>query len=129
VKTTTVFEPLPLSLEPAAFPPAAFDPFVGAQSPPPQPPAPIVAISATPPAEPVVPPLDYRYLGRMIDPTGQQIVYLARGDKALPVAVGARLDEGYVVETITDDAIRLMYPAGQVHAVIPIPPAPEPSHP
>jgi hypothetical protein len=65
--------------------------------------------------------LNYRYLGQMTDPTGQHLVYLSGPTKEIAVAVGTRLDEGYVVEAITGDAVRLHYPPLDARAVIPLP--------
>ncbi|WP_423598379.1 hypothetical protein [Roseateles sp. MS654] len=67
--------------------------------------------------------MNYRYLGQLIDPQGQRKVYLARADKDLLVEAGTRLDEGYRVEAITDDEVRLIYDSLQQRAVIRIPPA------
>lgn len=75
-----------------------------------------------PPAAPTAPPLAYRYLGQMVDPSGTRYVYLGKADRELPVAVGTRLEEGYVVESIGPEGIRLHYPPLDAHAVIPLPP-------
>jgi hypothetical protein len=102
-----------------------FDPFVGLQ------PTPAAAPPLAPPPKPFVgpiyvpppppPSIQYRYLGQMIDPTGKQVVYLARPDKEVPVSVGTHLDEGYVVEAITAEGVRLHYPALDARTVVPIP--------
>ena len=63
------------------------------------------------------------HLGQFIDPQGQRKVYLARPDKDLLVEAGTRLDEGYRVEAITDDEIRLVYEPLQQRTVIRIPAA------
>jgi len=116
---------LPSHLPTATLDPANFDPFVGAQPPPPPPPKPqpLPVVVAPPPPAPTAPPLTYRYLGQMVDPSGQRLVYLGKGDKDVLVAVGTQLDEGYVVETISTDGIQLHYPPLDVRAVINIPPA------
>lgn len=49
---------------------------------------------------------------------------LARGDTSTTVEVGTRLDEGYVVESIGSDAVRLVYPPLGTSVDILIPPAP-----
>lgn len=67
--------------------------------------------------------MNYRYLGQFIDPQGQRKVYLARPDKDLLVETGTRLDEGYRVEAITEDEIRLFHEPLQQRAVIRIPAA------
>ena len=109
---------------------AAFDPFVGVQPPPPPPPKPFVGpIYVAPPPPPAAPPLTYRYVGQMLDPSGKQLVYLGKADKDFPVIVGTRLDEGYVVEAITADGIRLHYPPLDARAVINIPAAKDSSSP
>lgn len=59
----------------------------------------------------------------MLDPEGSRKVYLIRADKDVLVQSGTRLEEGYVVEAITDDEIRLIYEPLQQRAVIRIPPA------
>ena len=104
---------------------AGFDPFVGLQPPPPPEPAsspapkPFIGPIYVPPPSP--PALNYRYLGQMTDPAGRRMVYLSGGDRDVTVALGTRLDEGYVVEAITAEGIRLHYPALDVRTVIPIP--------
>lgn len=109
---------------------ARFDPFVGVKPPvqaaPPVVTQPVVAAPLSPP--PQAPALNYRYLGRMTDPVGQSYIYLTRGDAAAAVAVrsGDRLEDGYVVESINQDGIRLLYPALDLRAVIPIPVDAEP---
>lgn len=104
---------------------ANFDPFVGVQPPPPPPPKPqpVPVAEAPPPPAPTAPPLSYRYLGQMVDPSGKRLVYLGKGDKDVLVAVGTQLDEGYVVEAIAADGIQLHYPPLDMRAVINIPPA------
>ena len=118
---------LPERLPTTSFEPAAFDPFVGARPPPPPTPKP-VAVVVMPvvqqaPPQAVAPLLSYRYLGQMTDPSGLRQVYLAKTDTAILVAVGTRLEEGYVVESITQDGVRLHYPPLDAHAVIPVPTA------
>jgi hypothetical protein len=76
---------------------------------------------------PQPPPLALRYMGSMINPDGQRLVYLAHGDLSLLVAVGDRLDEGYVVESISTDSITLVYPPLGSKSTVPIPPAHEPA--
>ena len=69
--------------------------------------------------------MNLRFMGSMIDPAGKRLVYLARGDTALPVGVGDRLDEGYVVESLKPDAIVLVYPSLNTRTTIPTPPEPQ----
>lgn len=118
---------VPERLPTTSFEPAAFDPFVGARPPPPPAPTPVVAVvvpvAPQAPPQPVAPPLSYRYLGQMTDPSGLRQVYLAKTDTAILVAVGTRLEEGYVVESIGQDGVSLHYPPLDAHAVIPVPTA------
>lgn len=86
----------------------------------PVPPAPA---AAEPPA-PQAPPLQLRYAGSMRAPDGRRIVYLSRDDASFEVAVGDRLDEGYVVETIGEEAISLVYPPLGTKVTVAMPPAP-----
>lgn len=115
---------LPERLAAPALDQASFDPFIGAQPPAPPAPRPVVGPIDVPPAPPPAPPaLTYRYLGQMTDPAGKQLHYLARADKDVTVGVGTQLDEGYVVEAITHDAIRLHHIALNVRVQITIPTA------
>lgn len=99
-----IFSPVALPAPPAepasapVMPPPVQTP-IAVQPPPPAPP---------PPAPPALP---YRYLGSMLTPGGQRLVMLARGQTAVPVTEGTRLDEGYVVEAVTEEVVRLVYPA------------------
>ncbi|WP_056193252.1 hypothetical protein [Pelomonas sp. Root1237] len=65
----------------------------------------------------------------MLDPDGHQKIYLARQNKDVLVEPGMVLEEGYRVEAITDDEIRLLHEALQQRAVIRIPPPPPPPSP
>lgn len=77
---------------------------------------------AIPPAVPKLPVLNLRFLGRMVTPAGEQLLYLARGDAAVVVGVGDRLDEGYVVESLGAEGVTLVYPELSAKVVVPIPP-------
>ncbi len=116
---------LPAQLPTHTLEPAEFDPFVGEQAPPSPPPKPVAPVAPIPqPAPtPIAPPLDYRYLGQMIDPSGKRLVFLGKAEREVLVAVGAQLEEGYMVDAIAPDGIQLRYPPLDLRAVIPIPPA------
>jgi hypothetical protein len=73
-------------------------------------------------APPQAPPLTYQFWGRMVTPTGQRLTYLARGEIILPVSVGDRLEEGYVVEAVSDDGVQLLYPPLNQRVTVPIAP-------
>lgn len=121
--------PLPNKLEPLNLEPARRDPFSSVA-----PPAPAVAaapvsqpLASPPPVAPVpltAPPLTLRYLGRLVTPDGRPMVLLARGDTAISVQPGMMLDEGYRVQHITAEAVRLLYPPTGAEVDLPIPPAP-----
>ncbi len=114
---------LPSRLTSVTLDAANFDPFVGVVPPPPPPPPPQVVAPPPPPPPPAPPPFNYRYLGRMLDPSGNELVYLANAARTVPVTVGTRLDEGYVVESIGLESITFHYPALDTRTVISIPPA------
>ncbi len=60
----------------------------------------------------------------MLDPSGKRLLYLARGDAAVLVGVGDRVDEGYTVESLTAESVVLVYPPTDTRVSIPIPGAP-----
>jgi len=97
---------------------AVLPPPVKAPAPPPPPPQVVVA-----PPPPVPPPMNYRYMGRFVDPAGQLKFYLAKGDAPLEVAAGAKLEDGYVVESINDDGVLMVYPPLGVKMMLAVPKA------
>ena len=116
---------LPAQLVSTALDEAESDPFVPPQlTPPAAPPSPNPFVGPPYVPPPAPPTITYRYLGQMTDPEGKQLVYLARADKDLQVTVGTRLDEGYTVEAITAEGVRLLYAPAGARVTIPIPPAP-----
>jgi hypothetical protein len=79
--------------------------------PPPPPPAPPPA-RPPPPAPPPSPPqMNWRALGSMVTPEGQRLVWLAKGSDEITVKPGTTLDDGYVVQSIDDQAVVLLYPS------------------
>lgn len=110
--------PLPDRLVALQLEPAEADPFVGAQRPPPEPP-PQPVVKEPPPPPP--PPFNYRYLGRMQGPTGEESIYLTLAKRSVPIAVGTRLEDGYVVESIGPESISFHYPPLDTHTVLSIP--------
>lgn len=117
-------EPLPASLVATSLSPAKRDVFA------PKLVAPPPALATAPKADPAPPPPpqaplpNLRFMGWMVDPAGKRLVYLARGDAAVLVGPGDRLDEGYVVESLKSDAVVLVYPSLNARATVPIPPEP-----
>lgn len=60
----------------------------------------------------------------MTGPDGKRLVYLARGDASIAVSAGQQLDDGYVVEAISPDAVTLLYPPLDARVKLPVPQAP-----
>ena len=92
----------------------------GTQSwvPPPKPVAPQVV---APPPPPPPPPLEYRFAGRLLQ-DGKMQFFVSRGDTPIPVKTGDSLG-GYIVESISNSAIALVYPPLGHKETIPVPPA------
>ena len=119
--------PLPTALPQAQIEAARRDVFVPYVPPaPPAPPAPRVPVAPVAQMLPPQPPpqqapvMSLRFLGSMVTPAGERLVYLARGDIAVPVIVGARLEEGYVVSALTTEAVTLTYPPLDLRVIVPI---------
>ncbi len=120
--------PLPAELPAPVFEHAEFDPFIGTPTAPAVPAEPVLMVAPQPamamaPAPPLAtaPPMNYRYLGQMVDPGGRIWHYLARAEASFAIEAGTRLDDGYVVQAIDTAGVRLHYPAMDVYAVIPVP--------
>lgn len=71
--------------------------------------------------QPSAPTLSYRYIGQMTGPDGVAYVYLARSDSAVRVQAGTVLEDGYIVERIDSDAVKLRHLASSGKANIAIP--------
>lgn len=72
-----------------------------------QPPPPPVNLKPEPPARPQVPPLPFRFLGKIEEPEKELIFLLARGDRVISVSVGQLINGTYLVEK--HDAGRLYF--------------------
>ena len=73
-------------------------------------------------APPTPPPvMEYRYLGKMITPAGEQLVYLAKGERVVLASIGHQLEDGFVVQAINADEIVLLYPRLGMLSPIPVP--------
>jgi hypothetical protein len=126
--------PLPRSLDAWQLEAAARDPFVPytppapAEPPPPSEPQQHKPVTSEPVPEPTptAPPMDYRFLGRMLTPEGRPITLLARGDATIEVQPGQQLEDGYRVEAVSAQAIRLVYPSLGTVVDVNIPPAAAP---
>lgn len=114
----------PLAEAAAASTGSTFDPFAGVPIAPPAAPAvaPPPSVASAPAAPPPPPPAqEYRFLGRMTGPDGGQQILLGHGEKAVVIVKGTILDNGYVVESISADAVVLAFPSLGARASIPIP--------
>ena len=98
---------------------ATFDPFIGVVIPPPSVPPPAAQPVVTP-MPPAPPAQEYRFLGRITSPDGSEQFLLSRGDASAAVTTGTVLDNGYVVESISQDAVVLVYPPLGSKVSIPI---------
>lgn len=121
--------PLPVDLEPLSIEVGQgkdrHDIFVPVEPPAPKVvPLPVALLPQPEITAPVAPPLNLRYLGSMVTPAGERLVMLARDDASVPVQAGTRLEEGYVVRSIDDQGIHLVYPPLGTTTTIYIPPAP-----
>ena len=104
--------PLPETLRRVPLSAALDDPFISFASvpvavvktieipPPPPPPPPVVS----------VPPLNLLFIGRVTQPSGKELVYLAHGDNTLLVTEGQRLPNGYKVDAVTQTSVRFSHP-------------------
>jgi hypothetical protein len=70
-----------------------------------QPPASQIAAK---PAAPAIPPMPYRFAGKLLQ-DGKLQVFLSKGDATFPVKEGETVDGMYRVETIGEDRITLVY--------------------
>lgn len=106
------------------------DPFLPVLPPQPKPPpapAPAPALLVGPPPPPPLPSapaVRARFLGRMVTPAGDRLVFLAAGDKTVLAQTGDMLEDGYVVDSVTDQEVVLRYPALDVKVTLPLPPLP-----
>jgi hypothetical protein len=60
----------------------------------------------------------------MTDPDGQKRVYLVKSDVPVSASVGTQLEDGYVVENISEEGIILYQAAQDTRAVITVPSTP-----
>lgn len=108
------------ALQPWTLEPAGRDPFVAlpvatplAAAPPqvvvaPAAPAPQTPLSPPPAAAPPVTAL--RYLGALFNPNGERLLLLADGEVVVTAQPGTALPNGYVVQSVALDAVRVAHP-------------------
>ena len=70
--------------------------------------APPVVIAPEPPPPPSPPPMPYRVAGRVLQ-QGVPHIVLAKGDRVFTVRQGDVLDDGYRVDSVSADAVTLVY--------------------
>jgi hypothetical protein len=78
-----------------------------------------------PPPAPVLPsppPLTYRFLGRMRSPDGQTLVLLSNGSEVVAATAGVALDDGYIIERVSADAVHLQHTAPDATRSLALPP-------
>lgn len=127
---TVAMAALPVRLERQVIEPSQRDPFVPVLPPQPKPASapvpPPVQMTGPPPPPPLpsAPAVRARFLGRMVTPAGDTLVFLSAGDKTVLAQAGDVLDDGYVVDSVTDQAVTLRYPALDVKVTLPLPPLP-----
>ena len=61
----------------------------------------------------------------MTGPDGVTRLYLTRGDDITPIEAGTSLDNGYVVEAISQNNVTFIFPQLAVRMTLPLPPANE----
>lgn len=122
---TTTSPPLPARLPILLLEPAKRD-FFALEEPKPQEPAKTAAVAPPPPPPPAPPSMPYKVVGVMLDPDGRRLVVLGKPDKSLIVAPGMQLDEGFVVESVDEATVQLVYPALDTRFQLPIPRSPQP---
>ncbi len=112
---------LPAHWPVANIEPATRSPFIATRPPAAKPVTPVAA--APPPPAPPPPVSDYRFWGRMVVQGGQRLTYVARGVEGAPVPVepGTRLEGGWTVESIGDNAVVLVHATTLQHSTVSIP--------
>ena len=104
--------PLPKELPERDIEAGGRDIFTPVQPPaPPAPPPPPPPSPPPPPPPPQAPPMNWRALGSMVTPAGERLIWLSKGNDELTVKLGTRLDDGFVVQGMDQDAVTLLYPA------------------
>jgi hypothetical protein len=88
-------------------------------APPPAPPPP----PPPPPPAPEAPPVNWHATGAMTTPQGERLVWLAKGNDEISVKPGTLLSDGYMVQSIDDETVVLLYPPIGTTARIPLPQA------
>ena len=115
----------PFSLEAATVAPAPQKPASATSAPasqraPPPLPPPVMAAPVPSP-----PQLNLRFMGRMTNPDGQQVIFATLAESPVTLSVGQELANGYRVDSITDRAVQLSYPVLGTTARLDLPEPPK----
>jgi hypothetical protein len=94
------------------------DPFFSTPRPAPPPVVVVAPPPIVPPAPPPAPPFPYRFVGRVIGPVGEPVVYLANGERLLTVRGKGDLGDGYRVDEVSDRHVVITHGASQQKNVI-----------
>ncbi len=78
-------------------------------------PAPRTVIAAAAPS------IGLRFVGRMAPVEGGPLFYMARGASEFAVVAGQKVDEGYTVMSVSDEAVTLVHEITGTTATVPIP--------
>lgn len=57
----------------------------------------------------------------MLDPEGKRLVVLGKAEKSIVATPGMSLEEGFVVESVGEQSVCIVYPALEVRYELPIP--------
>jgi len=67
--------------------------------------------------------VNWHATGAMTTPQGERLVWLAKGNDEISVKPGTLLSDGYMVQSIDDETVVLLYPPIGTTARIPLPQA------
>lgn len=75
----------------------------------------------SPPPPPPPPPQNFRLMGRLLSPEGRWMIFLQDGAQIVQATEGLALPNGYVVEAVTPQAVRLRHPLADQPVSLPVP--------
>lgn len=81
---------------------------------------PVAATSTSPPAPPQPPQMAHRVMGRFQSPDGAWLTFVQDGELAVLASAGLQLATGWVVESLTEDELRLSHARAEQTIVLPI---------
>lgn len=81
-----------------------------------------MSVANPPPPQPVAPPATaLRYLGVLFNPSGERLLLLADGEAVVTATVGTALPNGFVVQSVANDAVRLAHAPTGTAIDVPLP--------